>query len=248
MEDQKQLQDLFNKDELIQTRYKSWVKIESPNFYPFGVDTFYDRFFADDAEFSQADFNKIKEAWDIVDTPWQNNKKSINCIIPLKGIPFCNKTRSKNEFAIIDKSESRFVMEIECYALDAPYGDYFVIKDGWAILGDQRRCIFQRYCQVVFHKKTMLQKKITEGTYKGFTESHYLWLDLAKKKGMFEAPPPPPEPVQPEPLPIMIDDFSREEDFNDLEENAPLNQSSAEHRKSFSRSFSREERKSINPY
>lgn len=79
-------------------------------------------------------------------------------------------------------------------ALDAPYGDYFVIRDAWIIVGTENSCLYYRLLEVFFYKRTIIKKQIVDGTIKGFKENHYLWLELAKKGGHLEKPPPPPEP------------------------------------------------------
>ena len=109
---------------------------------PFSVEIFYDRFFSENAVYSQVDFQNLKESWNIIDTPWENNKKTLECMVHVKNVPFCKQTRSKNIMEIIEKTPNKFILEIDCYALDAPYGDYFVIKDGWVVVGDENSCLF----------------------------------------------------------------------------------------------------------
>jgi hypothetical protein len=43
---------------------------------------------------------------------------------------------------IIEKTPTKFLLEIDCIALDSPYGDYFVIKDAWVVFGDENSCLF----------------------------------------------------------------------------------------------------------
>ena len=43
---------------------------------------------------------------------------------------------------ILEKTPNKFLLEIDCLALDAPYGDYFVIKDAWVVVGDENSCLF----------------------------------------------------------------------------------------------------------
>lgn len=76
--------------------------------------------------------------------PWKKNQKILNCIIPLVGVPFINKTRCTKTITLIDRTPSRIVVEVDCKTYDAPYCDTFLCKECWIVIGSESNELQER--------------------------------------------------------------------------------------------------------
>ena len=56
------------------------------------------------------EFSKLNGQSNIQSTKWNNNIKSMKCITPLVGMPFCNQTRVENSWKILDRSDVTLVI------------------------------------------------------------------------------------------------------------------------------------------
>jgi hypothetical protein len=63
----------------------------------FNCDTFFERFIQDDCKFGPLEyFAKDKRGWDLNLEKWEMDEKTghmkrfLKCMIPVKGVPFCN--------------------------------------------------------------------------------------------------------------------------------------------------------------
>jgi hypothetical protein len=54
---------------------------------------YFKRFWADDAVFDMKVFGNQIGFWDIDMSPWQDGVKLLKQVVPVKGVPFCSKTR-----------------------------------------------------------------------------------------------------------------------------------------------------------
>ena len=50
---------------------------------------YWDYFYSDEALYSADEFSKFNGQRDIVSTKWKNNIKTMKCVSPIVGMPFC---------------------------------------------------------------------------------------------------------------------------------------------------------------
>ena len=96
-------------------------------------------------------------------TNWSGNTRTMKCVIPLEGVPFCDSTRCTKTFVIKKKSDTQLIIEIDSKTIDAPYSDTFSCKELWIAVCREKGAstiAFQRLMQVAFVKWTMLKAKI----------------------------------------------------------------------------------------
>ena len=64
-------------------------------------------------------------------TPWEHGKMQLECIVPVKGVPFCEETQCSKTFVIKKKTDKQTVIEMEAHTHDIPYGQTFCVKESW---------------------------------------------------------------------------------------------------------------------
>ena len=68
----------------------------------------------------------------------------MNCVVPLKGVPFINETQCEKKMKLPKHTKTQLIMKMESRTPDAPYGDTFIITEGWLVVTKSeanRRCI-----------------------------------------------------------------------------------------------------------
>ena len=83
--------------------------------------------------------------------------------MPVKGVPFCDKTRIKAVTEIIQKDEDVLIIKKESKTLDAPYSDTFSCFECWVLINKRTQsesCLFLKLMRVNFVKYTMFRSKI----------------------------------------------------------------------------------------
>jgi hypothetical protein len=86
-------------------------------------------------------------------------------ILPVTGVPFINQTRASKTISLIERSQSKLVVEVVVETFDAPYCDSFVCKECWVLIGSeanelQQRSILTQFYKVDFSKYTIFKKTI----------------------------------------------------------------------------------------
>jgi hypothetical protein len=92
--------------------------------------------------------------------PWTDNVKLLTQIVPVKGIPFCKITGMTVKHTIVERSDTRIMIEMEAHTIDAPYSSTFYVKEVWIVVTTEKnhpRCLFQRKLTTMFVQKTWLK-------------------------------------------------------------------------------------------
>ena len=119
--------------------------------------------------------------------PWKDNVKILTQVVPVKGIPFCKITNMTVKHTIIDRSDTRIIIEMEAHTFEAPYSSTFYVKEVWIVVSSEKnhpRCLFQRMMTTIFVQNTWLRNQIAAGAYKAVSASHLEYLKLAQEKGI----------------------------------------------------------------
>ena len=113
-------------------------------------------------------------------TNWSNNSRTMTCVIPLVGVPFCESTRCTKTFQIKKKTDTQIIIEIDSKTIDAPYSDTFSCKELWIAMCREKgepMIVMQKLMQVAFVKWTMLKAKIQGAAEAGLVEVAQIWTD-----------------------------------------------------------------------
>ena len=113
-------------------------------------------------------------------TNWDsNNKKTLNQTVPVKGVPFCTQTGMQVINTLVERTDTRIVIESEAHTFDSPYSDTFYVKEVWIVVTTEKNhptSLFTRMMFVEFVKKTWFASQINEGAKKGVLAAHFEWL------------------------------------------------------------------------
>ena len=67
-------------------------------------------------------------------------------IVPVKGVPFLKETRNNKLVRLLERTDSRVIVETENHSLDVPYADCFRVCENWTCISTsktQNKCIFR---------------------------------------------------------------------------------------------------------
>ena len=169
---------------------------------------FYDNFIAQDAPFGLPEFFDAKGDTNIVASPWSegpldiptNDEEGINIDetdrnerailsrkismqVKVTGVPFLSSSRYFKYHRIVEKSDTKVVVEGTNKTPDVPYSGNFYVFDRWVIMsvpnGDS--CIYRSTVRPIFVKDTIFKNKITGRVYSDTKEIAKVWYSMAKK-------------------------------------------------------------------
>lgn len=132
---------------------------------------------------------------------------SIKSVIPVKGVPFCNKARVIKTIEILQRNTQCIIIDIDSKTFDAPYSDTFTIKECWIVVevegAREETCLFQRLMKIDFVKYTMFRSKITTQAEYSMIELSKDWFTLAKEGEHLTRPEPESEEEETQKPPNM---------------------------------------------
>ena len=164
------------------------------------VDEFYDKFLADKARYTIHQLATANGFTPKKLHPWKSNKTQLfECVIPVKGVPFCSETRCNKTLNLLHRDASSLVLRIDSKTIDAPYSDTFLCRELWLVQGSsenprQQRCNLSVMTQVDFVKSTMFRGQITPRAMQGIKEVVENWFKDVELKGLLKKQPLAPLP------------------------------------------------------
>ena len=87
-------------------------------------------------------------------------------MIPIVGVPFCNKSRLNRTVRIDRSNKHKIIVDMQTRTLDVPYGDHFYQSERWVVCTaipterDSIKVILQASNTLVFLKSTIFKNKI----------------------------------------------------------------------------------------
>ena len=92
---------------------------------------YFDTFWAPDGRYGVKEHGAVQGYKDMVLSPWEQGKMTLEAVVPVKGVPFCDETRCSKIFTIKQKNDKQTVIEMEAHTPDVPYGQTFRVRESW---------------------------------------------------------------------------------------------------------------------
>lgn len=157
---------------------------------------YFDTFWGPNGSYGVKEHGAVQGYKNMVLSPWKQGKMTLEAVVPVKGVPFCDETRCFKTFTIKQKNEKQTVIEMEAHTPDVPYGQTFCVRESWLTAQSPDKpdqILFSRLMKIEFVKYTIFQSKINKAGYAGIKENAAVWLEQAKERDCFTARDYPPQ-------------------------------------------------------